>query len=629
MRLLKICNTDAIQINPNLGIILTGDMEGWFHEKYINIFMNGTIIDYVDNVNYSGAIIQQHVYSYEEIKQYGIIDVIEKEIALEHYIHLWVDEIAIPQSIRYKRDHFVHPLMIYGYNSTEQIIKAVFFDIARGQTFIDIQYQDLIFATKFLDQFYQFGGNDNAISQTLLACSLHQHMKGLFHIDVFAKQLSNYICCTTDNITEWYTTSRAGIYNSNDNIFGIQIYLQLIRFLQSVELQKDIQYKAIHDFIAHKKFLLRRFRYIQSKYNVSDEYNHLITLFDEICKTLEQVRLLNMKRQFQLGYMPATLCFETDYLCKLINTLSECYTKEMDIMPQIYSCIIKLTYSKSHCEMNNTICLAKTIKDDELGFVEFNIPELDLYTSRIDIIRCGEYNPTQKFEYILLNNKMKYYLEKDHFDHMPLRSLKIPTIKLRNLRIYTENHNCTYNLIVYPLKSELLDSTKYILDLKAEWSEYHHIIQMDSSATNRILLTIINEDPYMEKEGLYINADKFEYLHVRMSTTAKTIYAQIFFASVNSPYISVDKSLFFKIVPDGQMHDYYIKMTRNGKWHGIIKKIRLDPAQYHDIYLWEGNMNGVCEIECIEFLDKKPDYMDECMVADWLKDDGSTFKNCL
>lgn len=54
MHVLPIDQSDALQINPLNGIILAHDMEGWFMERYINIFMNGTIVDYVDNVNYAG-----------------------------------------------------------------------------------------------------------------------------------------------------------------------------------------------------------------------------------------------------------------------------------------------------------------------------------------------------------------------------------------------------------------------------------------------------------------------------------------------------------------------------------------------------------------------------------------------
>lgn len=75
------------------------------------------------------------------------------------------------------------------------------------------------------------------------------------------------------------------------------------------------------------------------------------------------------------------------------------------------------------------------------------------------------------------------------------------------------------------------------------------------------------------------------------------------------------------------MHSYYINMRHNRRWKGIVQKIRLDPAQYHDNYPWSKSAAGECTIECIEFLSRMPDGEVECMVADHLKDDGSTFLN--
>ena len=56
MHILPIRNVSALQINPFLSVILTNDMEGWFMERYVNIFMNGAILGYVDDVNYAGVV---------------------------------------------------------------------------------------------------------------------------------------------------------------------------------------------------------------------------------------------------------------------------------------------------------------------------------------------------------------------------------------------------------------------------------------------------------------------------------------------------------------------------------------------------------------------------------------------
>ena len=86
MKILPLNTSAAIQINPNLGIILTKDMEGWFLERYVNIFMIGTIIDYVDNVNYNSMILHRRCYSNNEVQTKGIISIIENEIDNNNYL---------------------------------------------------------------------------------------------------------------------------------------------------------------------------------------------------------------------------------------------------------------------------------------------------------------------------------------------------------------------------------------------------------------------------------------------------------------------------------------------------------------------------------------------------------------
>ena len=79
---IEISKNEAMQINPNLAVILAHNMDGWFYERYVNIFMYQNIVDYIDNVNYAGLIKQYKEYSYDAALQKGIIKIIEEEIII-------------------------------------------------------------------------------------------------------------------------------------------------------------------------------------------------------------------------------------------------------------------------------------------------------------------------------------------------------------------------------------------------------------------------------------------------------------------------------------------------------------------------------------------------------------------
>ena len=626
MKILPLNTSKALQINPNLGIILTANMTGWFFERYVNIFMVGTTVDYIDNVNYNATLLHRRRYSYKEINSLGVVNVIERTINNNMYMHLWVDEMYIPCSVRYNRCHFVHPLMIYGYDDEKQIIKTVFFDILSGQILVDISYQDIILATLDLALFYNIGGSNHTLDETALVYELSPHLKSNFHLEVFAQQLCNYICCETDPGWEWYTSCRAGVFDSNEKIYGIQIYLQLINYLQSPELINAINYKALHDFIFHKKIMFERLVYIQQNFFLPHEYNNLLARFEQNYRNLERMRLLGRKIQLKNGLSPLVICRDDAYLKKLVDFLFEGYLCEMEILPQIYDIINGIGGYKHLYNSDKGVRFSANPTPNTSEYLEYDVNEYNKYTSCIDVVRYGEPTTNPSFEYLLINGERKFYLHKDSYANPPIRTLKIPPLKINSLRLYTTKLQSEYSVILYPLPNQKNNNPEENIVLSNSWQGYHHI-QFENNRMGQLVLQIIDEDPYIIQENIGINADEYIYLHIKMSTTVQTVYAQVYFSTVDNPHISMEKSLFFKIIPDGVSHSYYINMSHNAFWHGFVKALRFDPAQYHDFYEWNHNKNTICTIEMVEFTKRIPDGTDECMTAISLKDDGSTFKN--
>ena len=176
---------------------------------------------------------------------------------------------------------------------------------------------------------------------------------------------------------------------------------------------------------------------------------------------------------------------------------------------------------------------------------------------------------------------------------------------------------------IYPLPNQFVLDTDDHIKLGDSWHSFNHIKRIDE---DKLSFVITDEDPFLIQENIGVNADDYYYLHVEMSIVAKTIYAQVFFSTVDNPNISMDKSLFFRIIPDGLSHSYYINMSHNNKWRGFVKTIRLDPAQYHDVYGWDKNYCDVFTIENVEFIKNIPDNIEECMTASDLKHNGFSFR---
>lgn len=613
----------AMQINPYLGIILSSNMEGWFMERYVNLFMIGSIIDYIDNVNYHGLIIEKRIYSFDDIKVSCLSEIIANEIERGNYLNVWVDEFYIPYSFRYQKIHFVHPLLVYGYDWNTNILKSVFFDILKGQTLVDLSFQDVCDSLSCLNQFYYEGGSEKALINTITAFSPSPFLTSDFHINVFTKQLSNYLCCESDAEYEWFTSCREGVFESKEKLYGIQIYDRIITYLQSPNLSFDLHFKAMHDFVIHKKVLLERFRYIQETFITSTYYSDLIDSFSNIYLALEKMRLLNIKNQIKKGLFPASLCLSSSYLCSLIETLKKCYKAEQDILPLLHNYLITLEYQKKHIDESTIISLEEKALSGRNNYIEYIIDNTNIYIYRFDIVLHGNELNYNSFDYILLNDSMKFYINVNSFTNYPVRSFNISPVKITSLKLYTNTLDCQYSINLYPLPNQIENTAQNYIELDDSWHGFHHLKRNNDQILKFI---ITDEDPFMIQDNIGLNADEYPYLHIEMSTTAKTIYAQIYFSTIDSPHVSVDKSLFFKIIPDGKTHSYFINMSANINWRGFVKAIRFDPAQFHDAYEWDKKSYSTCTIEKIGFMQAIPNGTRECMTAMNLKDDGSTFK---
>ena len=125
------------------------------------------------------------------------------------------------------------------------------------------------------------------------------------------------------------------------------------------------------------------------------------------------------------------MCYEKGFLAKLINELTECYNTEMTILPQIYDHITKLSHSKT--DKSNTMCLPFKLGSRSNDYLEYEVPNPVMYVTKLDIVRNGGCYSRPDFEYVLLNGSVKYYLEQDHSNHIPLRTVKFPAFLVNSI----------------------------------------------------------------------------------------------------------------------------------------------------------------------------------------------------
>lgn len=195
-------------INFYLSMILCDEKQyGWFYERFINIAICNGIIDFVDNINYEGIISHSRSFSLEEMRQIKLYDIVEKTICNGGFLMIWVDEYDLSCSMRYNSRHFVHPLLIYGYDNDKEIYNVWFFDINRGFRTVEIPQKEIEIAMFDAGIYYMDGSTAATISSLVNIFHVSPVLPKLpFNINVFVRHLRDYLYGVNNIFTERYSS---------------------------------------------------------------------------------------------------------------------------------------------------------------------------------------------------------------------------------------------------------------------------------------------------------------------------------------------------------------------------------------------------------------------------------------
>ena len=224
------------------------------------------------------------------------------------------------------------------------------------------------------------------------------------------------------------------------------------------------------------------------------------------------------------------------------------------------------------------------------------------------------------FDYI--DNIRKYftYANEDHEDIIPSDKVKD---RLRNLypdgfspiRRFRleENEN-----IVEKLMNSGISIIKWDFSKEADrnqWRESHGIDEFSKTSTSIHGKTEQKDYGIMLDGNNVISLDVEEtgayYLHIRMKSD-KISTSQLFFKYYDTSDLSEDKSVSWLIEDTDRYIDYYIDLSKNLLWTGVIGNLRFDPM----------TIGGEFDIELIEFLAiPKEEYTQICFDSNIMRFD--------
>lgn len=229
--------------------------------------------------------------------RYMNIDILDFIVnALQHntYLDLMVDYYYIKQSMFYKREHFIHDMMIYGYNERKRTLFAAdfLFESSGAYTNAEIYMDDLKAAYEncpleepknyFEGQFFLYSLKEG-----------NAHIFYEFDKDNILRSLKNYCNCIIPEFWEMYH-ERTIVEMS----FGLDVYDAYQIYIRKLlkDGNTDIDFRYFYVMLDHKRIMQVRLRYL-SDYDKEHQgaYKSLLKEYEALEAQMEEVILLLLK----------------------------------------------------------------------------------------------------------------------------------------------------------------------------------------------------------------------------------------------------------------------------------------------------------------------------------------------
>ena len=586
----------------HLAAFMRPDMYQWLYEHYINISLRcGTcaFLEWVDNYidqSYRFMYDSRQVFSFDEVRD-NTIDFIKSKIDQNFYIFTYNDKFHISTNGYYHKWHFVHPLIVTGYDEELASFICIDFDPRHGPVRINILYSEFTLAVLDCEKNYMCGAWLGILNTMFVCIRLNQsfiaptdsgrrrHAHYAFSLDRFISELRDYL----------YGIPRAGQpyepfqYQPTLVVYGVRVYDELLRhFDRFVEDKVALRFKVLHDFVLHKWMLWQRLSYICDRYDVSETCLDAVKAYENIYRKAEHLRLLNLKCNMRDHEEFNSLSLNPKFIEAFRKVIPELKKEETEILYEIYN--------ELRNGANGRDEVTALYVDIERGFVGNNSDTEKIVLKKQQSLHRIEITfPPDTPENIIVDltlNGEVYSILPEHIrrhhaviDIYPIQCVKELQVRTRSgciphleYRLHTRSENMAWNF-----NGNLFVCADLESDLHIDRSVHASIYGRDPSIWT--------------KQDFF--ADELKYLHFCYHTTCQSNTAEILFT--NDEGVTSRKR--FTIVPMAGIYEYILDMSDHPDWKGRIQMLRFDPISYDSV-----SESGICEIDSIALTSKPPIY---------------------
>ncbi|OPZ86371.1 MAG: Gramicidin S synthase 1 [Firmicutes bacterium ADurb.Bin419] len=331
-----LCHSLAICV-----ILADERLHPWYYEHYIKLYTekqaNGMLImDFLEERAPYNEVIQEVYLGYELLKDVTNINnyVIDK-INSGYYVIINVDEYYIPAKLAYKKKHYVHHSLVYGYDNEQRKFKAIGFNAEQMFAKMDFEY-DLFSQAFESGKLYYKGSAPWAETNAIELLRTKNFMQEYpFSLERFRTSLEEYVTSKEDFRIVFDQRLDQYYLGSEQLKYGMDVYDGVIEHLMKLmEGMITIDYRAVHLMFEHKKSVYTRLQYVNGKYAGLIGLEELTNEYQKVVEIVDSARRLFLKHTFS-GDNDYNLVPDKEVVAQIIEKLGEARDMEKQVLTEI------------------------------------------------------------------------------------------------------------------------------------------------------------------------------------------------------------------------------------------------------------------------------------------------------
>ena len=290
-----------------LSIIFAKDMyKEWFYNHFIQVYAAMEIekqlycISYCDNNSIFDEILDlDYLYTNDIYKIDNIIDFIKYNIAKDSYFFMTFDEFYLNDKDAYKKYHFPHRSLIYGYDDLKKEVYAIGFgenSILKKSIYTYHEIKDGFLGRIVNHRRNSFAG-DHVLKGDLI--SFKKHPKDTsFDSKLFLQQLNDYLYSVSDR----YIQTPKMSWLPEAEIYGKSVYYELVNVLEKAyKGECECKFQNFHIFWEQRRLIYDRLAFYYDNYISTKDTDfriiNLLNKYQEIVARCNSLRMLFLKER--------------------------------------------------------------------------------------------------------------------------------------------------------------------------------------------------------------------------------------------------------------------------------------------------------------------------------------------